>query len=231
MQKGDQLKVYNPGKLQSLLASQETQAYAMAFLSFFSLAFFTVFAIKPTLTSYFTLQKQIQDAQDTNKDLDSKINMLLAAQKTYQDYQSDIVLLDKALPKDPQFAQLIQKLETIVNEKEATTTAFATTEELPILNKEQVFRTATVEQTTETEPSTDTVIADFPVESVKFSMTILSDYKKNESVITHLLDLKRMFAFSSLEFTRADGNDETGKDAIQTGMDAEAYYFPKEDIQ
>ena len=82
----------------------------MAFLSFFALAFFTIFAIRPTLTSFFNLRKQISDSQEVNKQLDSKINMLLAAQQTYQDYQAEIELLDQALPKDPQFAQLIQKL-------------------------------------------------------------------------------------------------------------------------
>ena len=126
MKKGDKVPVYNAKTLQKMFESQVAQAYAMVFFFFFTLAFFTIFAIRPTMISFFTLQKQIEDAKVMNTRLDDKINSLLEAKKTYESYQTEIALLEKALPKDPQFAQLIQKLEIIVNDREATTSSFST---------------------------------------------------------------------------------------------------------
>ena len=106
--------------LLSYLAREEVQAYTMAILSFFALAFFSVFAIRPTLVSFFTIQKQIEDATRVENKLDSKINSLLKAQENYQLYQNQLVLLDHAIPQDPQFPELVKKIEGIVNENEAT---------------------------------------------------------------------------------------------------------------
>src|SRR3989344_653821 len=110
----------------SYLAREEVQAYTMAILSFFALAFFSVFAIRPTLISFYTIQKQIEDATTVEKDLDSKINSLLKAQENYQLYQNQIALLEQAIPKDPKFQELVKKIEGIVNENEATMSAFRT---------------------------------------------------------------------------------------------------------
>lgn len=235
MKKGDRIPVYSPKMLQSLFATQEAQAYAMAFLSFFALAFFTIFAIRPTLTSFFNLRKQISDAHEMNKQLDSKINMLLAAQQTYQDYQTEIELLEHALPKDPQFAQLIQKLESIINEKESTATAFSTSEEIPLLSSQPRLRTLAVNPPPSGDESSDTTLApsapivkEMPVESVKFSLTILSDYTKNEAVIAQMLNLKRLIALTLLEFTADDEESSDQKAGIETVIDAEAYYLPED---
>src|SRR3990167_6969276 len=152
MKKGDNLTLHNPKTLQALLISQETQAYVMAFLSFFALAFFTIFAIRPTLISFFNLQRQIEEAKDVDSKLEAKIEQLLAAQQIYQDYQSELALLDKALPKDPEFAQIIQKLEEIVNDKEATTTAFETIDEVTLLDTQQLLALPNTGEVSELSP-------------------------------------------------------------------------------
>jgi len=231
MKKGDNLTLHNPKALQILLASQETQAYAMAFFSFFALAFFTIFAIRPTLISFFNLQSQIEDAKDVNVQLETKIEQLLAAQQVYQDYQSELELLDKALPDDPEFAQLIQKLEQIVNDNEATATAFETIEEVTLLDKQQLLNlNSTVpnsELSTELDPEVVESLNETPTESVKFSMTIGSGYLNNKAVAAQLVDLKRLIGLMALEFTSAEDRENVDF-PIETTLEAEAFYLPKQ---
>ncbi|KKR48098.1 MAG: hypothetical protein UU81_C0056G0003 [Microgenomates group bacterium GW2011_GWC1_41_8] len=225
MKKGDNLTLHNPKTLQALLISQETQAYAMAFLSFFALAFFTVFAIRPTLISFFNLQKQIEEAKETDSKLEMKIEQLLAAQQVYQDYQSELALLDKALPENPEFAQLIQKLEEIVNDKEATTTAFETIDEVTLLDKHELLNLGTAANA-EMSPEVSEALNEMPAESIKFSMTIGSNYLNNKAVANHLLELKRIIGLTTLEFTNTKDQDNV-EFPVETTLEAEAFYLPK----
>ncbi|MBI4137036.1 hypothetical protein HY469_03145 [Candidatus Roizmanbacteria bacterium] len=235
MKVGDTFTVHNPKTLQMLLASQETQAYVMAFLSFFALAFFTIFAIRPTLASFFNLQRQIAEAKDVNARLETKIEQLLAAQQVYQDYQTELTLLDKALPHDPEFAQLIQKLEQIVNDKEATTTAFETIDEVTLLDNQKLLNlnNALPGVTTESEPGVELstevaqVLQELPTESVNFSLTIGADYPENKAVANHLLDLKRMIGLTALEFKLTEDQEDVPF-LVETTLEAEAFYLPED---
>src|SRR3989344_4890479 len=204
MKKGDQIAVYSATKLYKLLLSQEAQAHIMAFLSFFALAFFTIFAIRPTLISFFTLRKQIADTREVNNQLDAKIEDLLAAQKTYQEYRLELALLGLALPEDPQFVELIQKIETLAKENNATIDQF-TTQEVVLLNKQQLV------------PGLSTLPA---TEQINFSLTTTAGFSDNESLLSHLLNLKRIISITKLDMSTAE---ETGSD-ISADITAQAYY-------
>ena len=230
MKKGDNLTLHNPKTLQALFASQEAQAYVMAFLSFFALAFFTIFAIRPTLISFFNLQRQIEEAKDVDSKLEAKIEQLLAAQQIYQDYQSELALLDKALPKDPEFAQIIQKLEEIVNDKEATTTAFETIDEVTLLDTQQLLALPNTGEVSELSPEIIEALKDTPTESVKFSTTIGADYQSNKAVADHLLDLKRLIGLTALEFVNT-GEQENSDFDVETTIDVEAFYLTEQNDQ
>ena len=208
MKKGDQIAVYSATKLYKLLLSQEAQAYIMAFLSFFALAFFTIFAIRPTLISFFTLRKQIADTREVNNQLDAKIEDLLAAQKTYQEYRLELALLGLALPEDPQFVELIQKIETLADENNATINQFAT-QEVVLLNKQQLV------------PALSTLPA---TEQINFSLTTTAGFSDNELLLSHLLNLKRIISITKLDMSTAE---ETGS-AISADITAQAYYLSKQ---
>ncbi len=73
------------------------------FLSIFTIIFFAVFAIKPTLTTMSDLVKEIEDKQKLNKQMQQKVTALATAQTEYEKFQDQFYLLDQSLPTvDPQ---------------------------------------------------------------------------------------------------------------------------------
>jgi hypothetical protein len=195
--------------LAAYLASEEVQAYTMAILSFFALAFFSIFAIRPTLISFFNLQKQIEDATNIEQQLDTKINSLLKAQEAYQIHQSEISLLDIALPSDPQFPELVKKVEAIVNDAEATMSSFRTNEFSLLRQKDKK----------EKQPE--------DITSVNFTATVLPTYSQAESIIERLMNIKRIILFTALGAKKNE--NESGKSTIETTLEGSAYYVSSED--
>lgn len=196
--------------VKNFLSKEEVQAYSMAILSFFALAFFSIFAIRPTLISFFNLQRQISDSLVIEEKLDAKINALLKAQEEYQKNQADITLVDEALPTDPQFPELVRKIESIINEEEATMSAFST-KEFSLLQQNKQQKQSPQNLTT-----------------IDFALGIASDYIKNESVLTRLLNLRRMITISFLNFELIDPeqqSDNQNSPGLESTLDAEAYYI------
>jgi hypothetical protein len=191
--------------LAQYLAREDIQAYTMAVLSFFALAFFSIFAIRPTLISFFNLQKQIDDAVYVEEQLDNKINALLKAQETYQQYQAEIGLLDSALPAEPKFPELLKKMETIVMDQEATISAF-TTDKFSLLKKE-------LPQQSDRED----------LSSVDFSVTIEPTYLQAESALKKLMNLRRVILLTFLGVEVKDRG--TSDEKVQTTTDGSAYYL------
>lgn len=196
--------------LRSFLAREEVQAYTMAILSFFALAFFSIFAIRPTLISFFNLRKQIDDSRRVDTQLEAKINALLKAQEEYQKNQGDIELLSAALPIEPQFPELLKKIETIIIEQEATMTAFST-REFTLLNEKK-----------EKAPTPE------DLSTVDFSLSIAPEYAKNETVLSRLMNLRRLITLTLLKFSNEGEKD---REEIETTLDAEAYYQAVKEAQ
>lgn len=192
--------------IETLFQRQEIQAYTMAILSFFALAFFFVFAIRPTLISFFNLQKQISDSRMVEEKLDAKINALLKAQEQYQLLSSDITMMEEVIPPDPKFPELVQRIESLIVEQEATMTAFTTTEFS--LLKEQNRGEAKIKD----------------LSTINFDVTFEPAYDINKSVLARLLNLRRMINISSMIIDSETNGATEGQSTIETEITASAYY-------
>ncbi|MBI4130641.1 hypothetical protein HY468_04960 [Candidatus Roizmanbacteria bacterium] len=200
--------------VRALLATEEVQAYTMAILSFFALAFFTLFAIKPTLTSFFQLQRQIEDSKEIDRKLEMKIGALLQAQELYQQHQTDIELLDKALPSEPQFTEFLQKVERLVVENESTISAFAS-HDFSFLPPERI------------------VNEQGKPKAVDFTFTARAPFPENEQVLKTLMRLKRVVLLKNITFAKTELTEEKKQgtaslDDIDLSIGAGAYYLTYE---
>ena len=59
---------------------KKTQAYTMFILSLFTISFFSIFAIRPTLKTVTSLHREIEDLEKIDEKLTTKINQLISAQ-------------------------------------------------------------------------------------------------------------------------------------------------------
>jgi len=80
-------------------------------LTFFTIAFFGFFAIRPTLIIIADLTRDIKDKEELNTQLKKKINSLVAAQAEYSANQERFYLVNQALPGFADFPSLLNSFE------------------------------------------------------------------------------------------------------------------------
>ncbi|MDD3679871.1 MAG: hypothetical protein PHX72_03400 [Candidatus Shapirobacteria bacterium] len=78
----------------------------------FLIAFFVIFAIRPTVITIAELLAEIKAREELNQQLENKIKQIFAAQKLYNQIYDRTYLLDQALPSNPRFAYFSQSLES-----------------------------------------------------------------------------------------------------------------------
>ncbi|MBI2028979.1 type 4a pilus biogenesis protein PilO [Candidatus Gottesmanbacteria bacterium] len=105
------------------IKSKHATAYSMIILSLFTISFFGMFAIRPTLTTITELKRQIDDSKQLNEALQNKINQVIAAQEQYQLIKDFVPAINNALPNRPELASLLRDIENIASEKGATLSA------------------------------------------------------------------------------------------------------------
>ena len=80
-------------------------------LSAVLVAFFALFALRPTINTIADLLSQIETQKEIGTQLDKKISDLRVAREVWTREQSNITLLDQALPKKAEPIQFLQLVE------------------------------------------------------------------------------------------------------------------------
>lgn len=99
-----------------LFEKPKVAAYTMLVLSFFTVAIFGSFAIRPTLATIFQLKKKIDDQQTVYTRMEDKIAKLREAEVEYKNITPDLEAIFGALPTKPQAADLLGKLNRTLAE-------------------------------------------------------------------------------------------------------------------
>lgn len=102
--------------LEPLIVRPKVQAYLMIVLSLLAMAFFGWFAIRPTLITMINLNRQIEEARQTDKQLQEKINALVNAQNEYSALKPRLPILFNALPKEPRFTSFLKALTVVASD-------------------------------------------------------------------------------------------------------------------
>lgn len=95
-----------------------TRSYASLILFFLTVSFFIAFAIRPTVKTIVSLNKQIQDGKATDNALQEKINALSLAQSEYNSLTPAFPLIYSSLPEKAmtgEFISMIEKIATASN--------------------------------------------------------------------------------------------------------------------
>lgn len=106
-------------------------------LTLFTVSFFGIFAIQPTLSTISSLKRQYEDNERVDQALTEKLNALRTLRAQYDEITPSLELLFAALPKSPQVPQVVRKIEKIAQEHNTTISTFniGTTEIFPATKK------------------------------------------------------------------------------------------------
>ncbi|MEK7166281.1 MAG: type 4a pilus biogenesis protein PilO [Patescibacteria group bacterium] len=204
-----------------LFKNRSVQAYTMVILSLFTISFFGVFAIRPTLKTIATLQRQIIDKSFVDEKLEQKINMLIEAQEQYQRIEKELPVIYSLLPEKAEFPALLRQLEIVVIQNEATISGISFDSVIlygDTANK-QVALVAVDENTNESAPVQDNTIST----PLFFNLIINGSYDRLVNLLEQLTRLDRLITIHSVELT------SSGKEAQSTlnlGVKSSSYYYP-----
>lgn len=99
--------------LRKITQGSKNRSYLWLSLTIFTVCFFLILAIQPTLVTIAKLNKEIQDKTEASQKLQTKINSIVAAQNEFAKNSENFSLLDDALPEKSEFPRLAFFFEEI----------------------------------------------------------------------------------------------------------------------
>lgn len=84
-------------------------------LTFFTISFFAVFAIRPTALTISGLWREINDKKSVQTQLEEKISTLAEAQSALESLEEDLKLLENAVPSTVEFSRLVRTIEYLAS--------------------------------------------------------------------------------------------------------------------
>lgn len=201
--------------ISALYQKKKARVYTGLILSLLAVAFFSFFAIRPTLVTIASLVKEIEDKRMIAQKLQEKINALSLAQKEYVAVSSELPLVEEALPQEPDLPLFIRQLETLSVQSGVTlrTIQFGRVN----LRGRPVSKPDSVKTKQKEETS-----------GITFNFSASGSYQNLKTFLQSLENLRRLVVISSFAFRPEE--KEEGQLLI-LNITGEAYYLNQNEVK
>ncbi len=187
--------------IKPILKNNLIRLYGTYTLTFFAIAFFIYFAIKPTIETIIVLQKKLETSQQTLEQITKKSENLSLARQNLDSMDGSVrAKIEAAVPTQVDLKSLIVDLETAANAYQASISAI------------QVQPVTLTDTTNSTAPTT--------LDFVEFTFNLEGSYGTLIKVLETVQTSSRLFSIENLILNRAT---ETG--AIVMSVNGKAYYL------
>lgn len=184
-----------------LFEKPNVAAYTMLVLSFFTMAIFGTFAIRPTLATIVQLKKSIADAKVVNTKMDDKIAQLRLAEVAYQNVSPDLDAIFESLPQNPEAASLLGKLNRTLIENNIDVTVLQ------------------ISAISLTEPKTSSPSATV----IGFSLTGRAAYEDILTFIDLLSRADRILTIDTVDISAGGGEQTFGGESLTIAIRGKSY--------
>lgn len=188
-------------RISPIIENKKTASYFTLTISLFTLSFFGLFAVRPTLITAISLLKQVSDLRKLYTEDENKISSLIRGQSEYEKIRNDINLIYASLPTDSEFSKLAKTIEKFAAQENFIINSFQI-DPVPISKIGQ-----------------DGKLYDYG-----FNLTGTGKYSDLSSFLNHITNWKRIVNISSLEFSQS-GNSSTSA-ILKLSLKATTYYEP-----
>jgi hypothetical protein len=204
-------KYYSP--LEPLLTKPKNRMYTAAIFSFFAISLFGWYAIRPTLNTIILLRKEIEEKKVINKQMEDKITQLIEAQSNYQQIENQLILLDDAIPQNPDVIDLSTQLKNLVATTESTISSLILSGSVPLLSNESASDKLKINSQ-----------KDFDI-----GITLDGDYTEIEKVLEKVNNMRRVVNTLSFSFGEPKNNGKSNVSSSWLGLvlRLKSYYQPK----
>lgn len=192
-----------------LYQKREIVIYTGLILSFFTIAFFGLFALRPTIITIAALVKEIGEKKEIDRKLDAKLVALRQAQQNYSAVANDRFLVDDALPEETRLSQLVYQLEGLSQQAGV---------EISSLNFEKVTLLG--------QPSLRKSTKALGPKEVSFSLTATGDYANLSSLLRTLDEIRRLIKVDSFSFNKSE---KEGTALLRLTITGQAYFFSEKE--
>lgn len=176
--------------IEQVAAKPQTRVYTTAIFSFLAISLFGWYAIRPTIQTILSLQKEIEDNRLVNVQMEEKIGKLIEAHAIYQGIQDDLPYVTQALPPAPEVLTALGQVRNIANFRGASISAITSTS-APLLSKEQIAPN---------KPTAPKGILGRKVKSVQLSVVLVGTYDMLQGIIEDILSMRRIITIDTLNF-------------------------------
>lgn len=115
-------------KLLPSMEKENVGLFVTLALTFGALTFFGIFAINPTITTIFELQKELEENQSVEQQLSTKISNLSQLQQQYSALGSDLPLVLDAIPVSANAPLLSAQIAALAKQDRVTITTYRVAE-------------------------------------------------------------------------------------------------------
>jgi len=187
-------------RITPLIKNKKTVSYVTLSLSLFTLSFFGLFAIRPTLITAISLTKSVSELRKLKDAYENKIGDIIRAQSEYEKIRPNLPVLKTAIPEDPKFPALAKGLER-----------FAATEKV-LIDSLQI-----------SDVPISKIDTTGDVQSYDFNIELIGDYANLSAYINHLINWKRIVTLSSIEYLKDTATQSAN---LHLSLKGTVYYEP-----
>jgi len=194
--------------LHNLSQNKMVVVYTGFTLTLLTIAFFGLFALKPTITTIASLIQEQQGKKELDRKLQAKINALNAAQTNYHLAEEFFPLIEEALPTEPLVQQLVYQLETLA-QNEGLSIMSLGVEPVVLIGETKRQGKEKFEE----------------LNTLSFSLLLRGEFNNLSKFISDLEKLRRIAAIDSLTLSQKE--TEGGK-AMILNLSGRVYFLPKD---
>lgn len=111
--------------IKPVFANKNIRSYAGLVFSMITITIFGYFAIRPTISTIISLQRSIDEQRQITEKINKKIQDIKVAKQNYDNLgQKTLDNLNAQLPTSPEVAQIIENLNILANQNQATVSGF-----------------------------------------------------------------------------------------------------------
>ncbi len=196
------LKYYK--RLKQLSQNPLARVSGLVSLTFFTIAFFGMFAISPTLKTIAQLNKQIEDTEAVNSKLKSKVKDLEKAEIVYSQVLESLDLVNRVLPEKNEFERLAWQISWLAVESgvEITNSSFG---EFVIVGSQDK--------------------AEGKIQLISLDLSVSGSYNKIKAFLKKITEIDRLIEIETVSLTKnaADGGGKS--QALTANLKLKADYF------
>jgi len=187
--------------IRPLTRNKFVRTYSSLIFSLITIAIFSYYAIRPTVTTILSLQKSIEEQNQILNTLKEKVGHLVSGKQNYENIPTDTkVKLTNLIPDNPALPQLINSLTYAADTAEASISGIQF-------------------QPVELENQKTQIIKEAELKEIEFTFNLQGDFPNLMAALTTLKRLDRLVTINTINF------NQQAESPLVMSVSGKAYYL------